>query len=410
MSSSPSFSLGPGLGSGLGPILLVPMIAQLQAVLTSKNVIRYKTEPPTPLPAAEPPLQSVATTAAIAHYTAEYNDFVANAAVWNAATKKAAQDTLKMLSEGVSLLRASDKLALDTYARVENQLNIYRDTCDEFSVSLGELGPTGTLKDKIFGGEKKTLGPDPTIHVLIHELFTALEGLKELHKMEYSEALEILHKITSSFPKENFNKESGTEFQNYGQQLLQFYGLLTASTPAPAAGAAATPPFISVTVLYSLLLEWIQQGPHGIHVRKLISAPALAAPAETHDGFHVWLQSARRVVDDEAKKSTESKRKLAAFTSSDASKKEQRKDSAPQRPARIPPPTGQELNKLYKGYHLPADGAAKAKCLCPHNTESAHQAHECFVAARVVQDEKFVNTDIDADVLAKLKAVQLKSK
>ena len=164
-----------------------------------------------------------------------------------------------------------------------------------------------------------------------------------------------------------------------------------------------------MNVLYTILLEWIQQGSHGILVRNLISAPALAAPANTHDGFHVWLQSARSVVDDEAKKSTESKRKLVAFTSSDTSKKE-RGDSAPQRPARIPPPTGQELNKLYKGYHLPADGATKAKCLCPHNTESAHQAHECFVAARVVQDVKFVNTDIDAEVLAKLKAVQLKFK
>ena len=229
--SSPSFSLGPGPGSGLGTILLVPMMAQLQAVLTAKNLIRYKTEPPTPLPAAEPPLQSPATTAAIANLTEQFDDYETDFGAkhasagtrgskagseqgdMSAAAKKAAQESIRVGESRVKILRDKDKLALDTYARAENSLNIYRDICAEFSVALGELGPTGTLKDKIFGGEKKTLGPDPTIHVRIHELFTALESLKVLHKMENLEALEIFTRSPAVFPRKHSTRSLAPSFR-----------------------------------------------------------------------------------------------------------------------------------------------------------------------------------------------------
>lgn len=213
-----------------------------------------------------------------------------------AAARKTAEHAVLALEKAYKMAETDDKYNLDVYLDREKEMQVYIELCSSFLLTLGSLAPTGVDKDKLFGGDKRTLGPDAATQLQIHELFLALENLKLIHKLGASDALNRLHSI--AMPKLGFHKQSGADFREYGRTLLELYRQLEASIPEAIPPAVKSKPFFSIVFLKDLLLDWLGHGTSGNAVCLRIQTSVLN-PADSAVAFNDWFLQAVLIVDDE---------------------------------------------------------------------------------------------------------------
>jgi hypothetical protein len=379
-------------------VLIASVLVALNATLRSMNRVSWRTAAPAALE-DKPPIRSQAHKNANDAYFAASTDFHDQQLGMEPAQRTAANAVLKSLKDRLSILEKNDRDNQAEYAESEKSYSDYVALCKAVESDLGILGPTGSHKHHLFGGDKHSIGPDEETQVQLNEIFTMLGALKGLYKISDHEAFSMLSAIQQ--PPRPFNMESGIDFHKYGTSLYSLYRELEAAIPSAAAGQTQdTPPF-SIKFLCGLMKDSINIGPHGIAVH--LKLKDLTAPAETLPAFSKWLNAAYTIVDEEAKNSSEDKPKpKLAGTVSQAAGGGSR--SATSRSI----PSCSELDKLYKGYVIPGSDTVAKICPYPHHAfNGGHGGHECYSAAKIVNSKEnpFVRTHMSEAVYASLCAV-----
>jgi len=299
------------------------------------------------------------------------------------------------LKDALTFWEKQDKYSKDKYEEDLKTFTDYSTFCGTIDTHLGVLGPTGTEKNKLFGGDKLSIGPDEATQLQLHQVLAALQALRGHYSINAHEALTMLEKIHE--PSRPFAKQSGTEFHAYSRKLYEFFQMLDATIPDPAPGAARELPHFSIKFLCGLLKASVATGAHGVHVNKLLDD--MVKPQETAASFDLWLNSAYIIINDQAKKSSEERLAMPKLTATVAKKEPVTKKAVP--------PTYEELNEYFKTYCMPTTAGAPKHCPYPHLAYSkGHHGHECRNTAKIVQKPDFVNKSIRDDVLKSLKELK----
>ena len=381
------------------------LLASIIALLGTINHHGWRTAAPGAV-GPKPPRRSAAFITANNAMMAAQTAFADDQADMAAAVRKTAMDLLRAMESRVTTLQHEDKFDCEEYNDALEAVNEYAAACKTVEGFMGPYGPTGALSDKIFVGIKRTLGLDPTIQVSLHELIAKLETLQSLQKISAEEAaimFAAIRKISVSF-----HKGSHAEFNAYSRAMVEFYRELKAAIPAPLGAAAPREPHFRINYLYELLLDYVDKGSHGRLVHDKLSA--LPAPTEDLASFELWLLSADAIVEEEAKRSTEDKPKepkLAATVSHKGDGKSNKIGTGADKP-KAPAMTGEEFNKIWPKDYCSTSMSGAFDCPYPHRHHDekgytpTHHGHNCSTAKTIVKQPGYINTSVNAAVLAAL--------
>lgn len=310
---------------------------------------------------------------------------------------------LKEVDEDIKASKLRFESQLQAWTRNNKAVVDYNKLCIEITTIIAEYKDVKLL----FSAEKPKLGLDIESTLQIHELIAQLRVQKQIQaKLSPFE----VHSIVDNALRKHDILNKGMH-QALPEHFMQLYTALndcrTRLVDADTLLSSEVADNMSLRKIRMFMISFLDQGADCQHVHDLVEA--LTEPNNSNIGLLAWINQAHALVVAEAKKSSIIilvKSPLPKSTNSVATKGQGKKSvtDTPKAPAMTP----EEFNKIWpKDYCLPAK-SSPFDCPYPHNGYEVvgytptHYGHNCNMTKTIVKQAGYINTSVNAAVLAAL--------